>query len=168
MYNKTLIHSSSLPSPDDNPKIRVYNTDFIKDNLSWVRNPEGTIEPFTILGNKNVEIENKIKAIDNNLGSVDEKKGMLFTLSEKTNAYSLKNTDLRVKSDSLTQLLRNKANNEIKTNTDYFLITPYKKSYQTNDIESEIATIIDNEVSFILTHFQSLNLKNIKIRFRIY
>jgi wobble nucleotide-excising tRNase len=151
MYDSSVINSSSLPIPSNAPKIRVYNTDFVKDNLSWVRNPEGTIEPFTILGNKNVEIENKIKAIDTSLGSEEEKKGLLFDLLEKTNTYNAKNLELKSKTDSLTLLLKNKANNEIKTNPDYFLITPSKKTYQITDIENEISKLISNPDAVILT-----------------
>lgn len=151
MYDNSVINSSTLPQHSDTPKIRVYNTDFVKDNLSWVYNPQGTIEPFTILGSKNVEIENKIKAIDSVLGNEQENTGLFSILTEKTNSYGAKALELKAKTDSLTQLLKNKANNEIKTNSDYFIITSNKRSYQITDIESEIVNIVKNPDGLILS-----------------
>jgi len=112
MYDGTEINSLSLPKPSESPKIRVYNTDFVNDNLSWVHNPKGTIEPFTILGSKNVEIENKIKVIDTTLGNEQENTGLYLSLFEKANAYNTKATELKTKSETLTQLLKNKANKD--------------------------------------------------------
>ena len=151
MYDGSKINSLSLPQPSEAPKIRVYNTDFVNDNLSWVHNPKGTIEPFTILGSKNVEIENKIKVIDATLGNEQENTGLFLSLSEKTNAYNTKATELKTKSEALTQLLKNKANNEIKTNSDFFVITSNKRSYQITDIENEIAIVIKNLDAAILS-----------------
>lgn len=45
-------------------KIFVYNRDFVKDNLSWLHKDDGTIEPFTILGETNNEIKPKIEKIE--------------------------------------------------------------------------------------------------------
>lgn len=37
--------------------LRVCNSDFVKQHLSWLYNENGTINPFTILGAKNVETD---------------------------------------------------------------------------------------------------------------
>ncbi|WP_051664208.1 AAA family ATPase [Dyadobacter crusticola] len=64
-----LIDQSNFDIIDKAIKIRVYNTDFVKENLSWIHNDEeGTIEPFTILGASNVELDKQIQEIEIVLG----------------------------------------------------------------------------------------------------
>ena len=36
--------------------IRVYNKDFVDENLKWLTDEQGSIKPFAILGEKNIEI----------------------------------------------------------------------------------------------------------------
>lgn len=52
-------------------KIRVYNTDFVKKNLSWLHDNKGQILPFILLGGDNTVIEGKLKDIDTELGLFD-------------------------------------------------------------------------------------------------
>ena len=59
-------------------KVRVYNTDFVKENLSWLSNEVGDIKPFTLLGSNNVNAEKRITEINEELGGIDEKKGLLY------------------------------------------------------------------------------------------
>lgn len=67
-------------------QIRVYNEDFVKENLSWLHKEDGSIEPFAILGSKNIELESKIKNIEDLLGSIPDKKGLSFEFFEGDNA----------------------------------------------------------------------------------
>lgn len=55
-------------------KIRVFNEDFVRDNLRFITNPDDSIEPFAILGDDNNKIEKKIEALEAELGSKDEGK----------------------------------------------------------------------------------------------
>jgi wobble nucleotide-excising tRNase len=57
---------------------RVYSTDFIRENLSWLHKDDGTIEPFTILGSVNVEIERQIQEISARLGDEKQENGGLL------------------------------------------------------------------------------------------
>ncbi|KEJ86507.1 hypothetical protein HMPREF1002_04482 [Porphyromonas sp. 31_2] len=59
-------------------KVRVYNTDFVRENLSWLSNEEGDIKPFTLLGSNNVKAEKRITEINEVLGGIDAKKGLLY------------------------------------------------------------------------------------------
>ncbi len=68
-------------------KVRVYNTDFVKENLSWLSNEEGDIKPFTLLGSNNVNAEKRITEINEELGGIDEKKRI--TLSKVANRRKL-------------------------------------------------------------------------------
>ena len=51
---------------------------FIEENLSWLSNEEGDIKPFTLLGSNNVNAEKRITEINEELGGIDEKKGLLY------------------------------------------------------------------------------------------
>lgn len=70
--------------------VRCFNEDFIKENLSFIINPDSDIKPFAILG-ENSEIEAQIEAIKNELGDNNEdsktlKYKELSDLSELTRA----------------------------------------------------------------------------------
>lgn len=50
-------------------KIRVFNEDFVRDNLRFISNPDDSIESFAILGDDNNKIEKEIEALESELGS---------------------------------------------------------------------------------------------------
>ena len=81
----------------ENLKIFVYNRDFVKDNLSWLHKDDGTIEPFTILGETNNEIKPKIEKIEKKINGTDKKLGLQFKLtqSEEFTAKSKKTTKIK-------------------------------------------------------------------------
>ena len=59
--------------------IRVYNRDFVGDNLSFLVNQaNGEIKTFAIVGEKNKEIDDAITAIQAKLGSVEQKAGLRY------------------------------------------------------------------------------------------
>ena len=49
-----------------NKVIRVFNEDFINDNLKFIIDSEEMIKPFAILGEKNNEIEKEIEILQKN------------------------------------------------------------------------------------------------------
>ncbi|MCF6281196.1 MAG: AAA family ATPase [Candidatus Polarisedimenticolaceae bacterium] len=55
-------------------KIRVFNEDFVRDNLRFISNPDESIESFAILGDDNNKIEQEIEALGAELGSNEEGK----------------------------------------------------------------------------------------------
>ena len=55
LFNQNIIESTNLSCSENDFITRVYNTDFVRDNLSWLHNSDGSIQPFTILGAKNIE-----------------------------------------------------------------------------------------------------------------
>jgi wobble nucleotide-excising tRNase len=125
-------------------KIRVYNSDFVKENLSWLYNDDGTINPFTILGAKNVEIDKKIKDIDLNFGSIEDKIGMLFDCHEKENDHDNQKKYYESLYNTLEDKLRKKANDKIKVDSNLFIPTTSKKTYTISDIKSDISNIEQN------------------------
>jgi len=117
--------------------IRVYNSDFVKENLSWLHNEDGTIKPFTIIGATNVKIDNKIKIIDEQLGSIEQESGLLFQQQQSEQNYKSKKNKLDTEKTNLDDKLRQKAK-EIKDNaTVYNCVT-----YQINTIKTDIPNAI--------------------------
>ncbi|PQL92699.1 RloC protein [Apibacter adventoris] len=147
----TIINESNLTYSKN---IRVYNTDFVKDNLSWLHNEEGEILPFTLLGGDNTFIEGKIKDIDNQLGVNDEetnsyKKGSLYS-DKNRKKIEKENDDKKAKSlaDDLTQRLTEKANYDIKINP---LFARQVDFYNITKIKKDIQDIINNNLTSTLT-----------------
>ncbi len=98
--------------------VRVYNTDYVNRHLSWLRNEEeGEIQPFTLIGSDNVEAQKAIDEIDEKLGSVEEKKGLLYVDDVKTKEYKGRKEKWDEAFGNLEGQLRNKANGDIKKKT---------------------------------------------------
>jgi wobble nucleotide-excising tRNase len=132
--NKSVSHDNIFEEFVDY-KIRVYNSDFVKKHLSWLHNEDGTINPFTILGATNVEIDNKIKAIDKQLGTIEEGKeiGLLYQLQQSEQTYKHKQDVYETKRNTLDALLSEQAK-KIKIDATVFNFP----TYQINTIKKEI------------------------------
>ncbi|MES2629553.1 MAG: AAA family ATPase [Bacteroidota bacterium] len=63
-------------------KIRVFNEDFIKENLKFITNPDENVVPFAILGG-NAAIEEEIQRLENELGQDDQNAPTGFYLEVK-------------------------------------------------------------------------------------
>jgi wobble nucleotide-excising tRNase len=124
--------------------IRVYNSDFKKENLSFLYNDEGEILPFTILGEQNVDIEKKIDVEKKRIEEIQLKlngtnnDGLVhrFKIEEKRTSSMEK---------ELQQKIRESASN-IRNNSLYFVANEKKKQYDIRDFLSEIpsALVLDN------------------------
>lgn len=68
---------------------RVFNQDFVRDNLSFIYDVEGAIAPFAVLGHQNVEIQKDIDALTLKLGENDEKQptGLYSELSSARHCH---------------------------------------------------------------------------------
>ena len=54
--------------------VRVFNEDFVRENLQFIINPDASIAPFAVLGENNKIIEEKILKLTAELGSNEENK----------------------------------------------------------------------------------------------
>jgi len=100
--------------------VRVYNRDFVNDNLSFLVNQDdGEIKTFAIVGEKNKEIEDAIEAIEVQLGSVEKKSGLKHELEAKRKENDRTKNDHKTADDALTDKLRTHANSNIKKNREY-------------------------------------------------
>jgi wobble nucleotide-excising tRNase len=115
--------------------IRVYNKDFIRENLRWLTDEEGSIKPFAILGAKNIEIEKQIEQKEKTLGNEEEKVGLRYELRIKGDEHLAKQTEKTKKQEVLDDKLRRKANNDIKRNPLYNEVT-YNITRIIDDIET--------------------------------
>lgn len=123
--DESTITQNNLSTAKQNYNLRVYNSDFVKTNLSWLHKDDGTISPFTILGSKNIEIDNRIKEIDQNLGEVEKKIGLLFEQQELLNTYNLKKGQNLTKTSELDTKLTDKAR-DIKNNAPIYNVPTYQ------------------------------------------
>lgn len=117
--------------------IRVYNRDFVNDNLSFLVNQDsGEIKTFAIVGEKNKEIEDAIAEIETELGSIETKSGFRFNQEEKNKKWNQAKTNHQTASDALEEKLRSHANNKIKKNREYG-----KSVYSITNIKQDISAI---------------------------
>ncbi|MER2514343.1 MAG: AAA family ATPase, partial [Nitrosomonas ureae] len=87
--------------------VRVYNRDFVNDNLSFLVNQDGgEIKTFAIVGEKNKEIEDAITTIEVKLGSVENKSGLKHELEEKRKEKDHTKNKHKIADDLLTDKLR--------------------------------------------------------------
>jgi wobble nucleotide-excising tRNase len=144
--------------------IRVYNTDFVKDNLSWLHNEDGEILPFTLLGGDNTIIEEKLKNIDEKLGVIDVetnsyKEGTLyFDKNKKKIEKDADNQKWNQLKSDLTTRLTQKANRDIKTNSNYI---KQGTNYNVSNIQTEIDDIINNRLDSLLSNEERSKLEKI-------
>ncbi len=94
-----------------NKKIRVFNEDFIRDNLRFIAHPNESIEPFAILGDDNNKIEKEIETLELELGIEESGKetGLYAQRAQARKAYSDCKTALQTTKIELDKLLQNKA-----------------------------------------------------------
>jgi AAA domain len=144
LSNGTKITQANLQDFAVHNKIRVYNTDFVRENLGWLYSEDGAIKPFTILGAKNVEIDKRINTIVEILGSSENSKGLVFELDKAQRELVELRRLNSVKEDALEDKLRKRANDFIKLNSNLFLITSSKKSYTIADIKIDVDEIEKN------------------------
>jgi wobble nucleotide-excising tRNase len=100
--------------------VRVYNRDFVNDNLSFLVNQDGgEIKTFAIVGEKNKEIEDAIAAIELQLGSIEKKTGLKHELETKRKDRDRTKSNHKTADDALADKLRTHANDNIKKNREY-------------------------------------------------
>lgn len=104
-----------------NYDVRVYNRDFVTDNLGFLVNQDigGEIKTFAIVGEQNKEIDDAITAVEAKLGSVEEKVGLRFDLEAKRKERDRTKSAYTTASNGLDDRLRTHAADKIKKNRQY-------------------------------------------------
>jgi wobble nucleotide-excising tRNase len=144
------IRYSELENHDKN--IRVFNEDFIRDNLKFIINPDDHIESFAILGDNNNDIEIEIKKIENELGSDEDGKetGLYAQLKIKNEKFIFDKKDYQNLKDKIDGLLNIKATDSkegIKYQSERFGDQNYTKP----KLEADIKKVLNSEMVIIET-----------------
>ena len=122
-----------------NKKIRVFNEDFIKDNLKFISNPDDSVVPFAILGG-NTTLQEEIDRLNNELGEYNDEFPTGFYLDLKNSRDSYETNKGRYNSavNQLDGQLSQKATNReigIKYKPERFGDQNYNKTKLENEIE---------------------------------
>lgn len=122
-------------------RIRVFNEDFIRDNLRFISNPEDAIEPFAILGDDNNILEKEIATLENEVGSKENGRetGLYAKLKVDKKAYLDAKEAHRQAESNLDRQLTNKATGRdtgIKYKSDKFGDQNYTKPKLLTDINT--------------------------------
>lgn len=115
--------------------VRVFNEDFVKDNLRFLVNESEDIESFAILGDKNIETEAAITTKEQELGTENPPSGLLGELKARQSDHQEARNAASKKQTELDNLLKRKANDDIKKNPDYKDVN-YNISKITSDIKN--------------------------------
>ncbi|WP_245163577.1 AAA family ATPase [Burkholderia latens] len=139
--------------------VRVYNRDFVSDNLSFLvnQNKDGEIKTFAIVGEKNKEVEDAIAAIRAKLGSVEAKAGLLHDLEEKRKERDRTKNNHKTAHDSLEEKLRTHANDKIKRNRTYGSAV-----YNIESIKKDITSIKKASFTALTTEEQAAKVNLLK------
>ncbi|MCG6539208.1 AAA family ATPase [Pseudomonas sp. KSR10] len=90
--------------------IRVFNEDFIRENLRFIVDDSEDINSFAILGEDNAKIENEIRELELELGSEEEANSLNGVLFKSKLAHSKAEEDLNNKEKELESKLKDKSN----------------------------------------------------------
>jgi wobble nucleotide-excising tRNase len=123
--------------------IRVFNEDFIKENLKFIADPTEELNSFAVIGESNVEIEEKIKPLELELGieTKSEETGLYAKLALASSDYTEKLIAYNTANNSLTNQLSKKATDAkigIKYKSDVF----GDKNYTKPKLEADIIKVL--------------------------
>ena len=130
-------------------KIRVFNEDFVRDNLHFIANPDESVEPFAILGDDNNKIEKEIHELEMELGSNEEgsQTGLYAEKIKAVEVYESEKKDHKTANDSLEKQLGDKA-------TDRKIGIKYKaerfgdQNYNIQKLKNDIRSVLDDGYQF--------------------
>ena len=126
----------------NNLNVKVYNSDFMKEKLKWFYDKNYGIEPFTILGEKNIDIQNEIEAKEKDIEEINKK------ITEKNSEYDSSKKKFKEIKENLESKLTEEAR-KIKENTKYFNRVNYNKTTLTESFlkfkDNNVKTLTDEE-----------------------
>ena len=90
--------------------IRVFNEDFVKENLRFIVDDEHPINSFAILGEDNAKLEEEMAQHESDLGSEEDRTGLIGKMIEKSKEHKVVERAYKNKLSDLDDKLRDKAN----------------------------------------------------------
>ncbi len=125
--------------------VRVFNEDFVRENLRFIIDDEQPINSFAILGEDNAKLEEQIEQHEVELGSEEDKSGLLGDLLSAQEEYDeakISHDDSTSKLDDKLRDKANKAETGIKHNKSFG-----DANYNVSKIKADIATVIKDNYS---------------------
>ena len=140
------------PVTQDNPTnhtktIRVFNEDFVRDNLSFPYNDDGNISSFAVLGEDNNTIQTQIDNINSELGKNvegEEKTGLYKDQEVKDSEYKNANDAYKDANTRLENLLRSKATEDRQHSIKYNPALYGDQNYSLPKLKSEIEQVLQD------------------------
>ncbi|GAB7527371.1 AAA family ATPase [Paraburkholderia sp. 2C] len=125
--------------------VRVYNKDFVDQHLAFLRDEQGHISPFAVLGLQNKEIESEIERLELELGNPEQQTGLRHNYQEKKKEHAEKQKQARKAQEELESKIFDKANKKptgIKHNPLYKDV-----NYDVRRLRVDIKTVQDNQIT---------------------
>jgi wobble nucleotide-excising tRNase len=125
--------------------VRVYNKDFVDEHLAFLRDEQGHISTFAVLGQENKEIESEIERLEAELGSAEKQTGLRHSYQEKKKDHTGKQKQVTKAQEELDGKLFDKANKKptgIKHNALYKDV-----NYDVRKLKADIKAIQDGGIS---------------------
>ncbi len=128
---------------NSNLEIRVYNKDFISENLSFLHDQHaGEIRTFAIVGTENINLSSEIENIESELGDILSKSGLRYDKIIKRSKAQSKLKEKEDANNELDKKLRDYASEKIKKNSIYQSV-----NYNIASIKTDIATIREKSIT---------------------
>lgn len=154
----------------------VFNEDFVRDNLRFIVDDEQTINSFAILGEENTRLEEEIEKHEAELGSEEDKSGLLGELFGTEEKFKGAKKDRDDTSSELEGKLRDKANkadtgikhnktfgdanyNAPKIKTDISIVTKDTYSSLTDEQVSKFHDLLREESKSEIPESSAFNLE---------
>lgn len=131
-------------------KIRVFNEDFVRENLKFIVDPDADIEPFAILGDDNNKIEEEIKALESELGINEEgnETGLYKDLIEAEKKYQSEKKYHTTAEKKFNDQLSSKATGG-KTSIKYNSAKYGNQNYNIRELVKDINAVLKNDYTAI-------------------
>jgi wobble nucleotide-excising tRNase len=137
-------------------KIRVFNEDFVRENLKFIVDPDESIEPFAILGDDNNKIEEEIKTLESELGISEEGKetGLYKDLIQAEKNHEIAEQSHDSADKKLNEQLRSKATTGGETSIKYNSAKYGKQNYDIRELGKDIKTVLKDDYKAISNNEQ--------------
>ncbi len=140
----TSLNQNSLTK--HNQTFRVFNEDFVKENLRFIVDNESTINSFAVLGSDNTKIEEEIARHEIEVGSEKSKSGLIGNMIDAEVVFNQAKKVYDDKQFTIDDKLRTKARNIEKNIT-----LSEGNRYQINHIKKDIDTVTSKNYTPITT-----------------
>lgn len=125
--------------------IRVYNKDFVTENLSFLTDQRGgNIQTFAIIGGENNALAERIAVLLTSLGSVEEKRGARHDAAKAAEMHARASQRANDAREALNELLRRQANDVIKKDRAFG-----HAGYNIDSIKADMSFVTSNKVEVL-------------------